>query len=158
QQGRVGGYYGGEWERQNRAVGPNCPRAGKPLHEGVRLGDLALKIGAVLEGDPDIDVTGMAPLETATETEVTFLSNPRYKHLVRGTRAAAVILAPDEQAHGKAALRAKEPYAAVTKALAFFDDRARPVPGVHATAVIAESASVGEGAYVGAYAVIGERT
>ena len=123
----------------------------------MRLGDLALQIGAVLEGDPNVEVTGIAPIETATSSDLTFLSNPRYKPLLAGTHAAAVVLAPDEDAHGNNALRSTDPYGVFTKALAIFDERERPQPGVHPTAVIAPTAAVGEGAYVGPYAVVGEQ-
>ena len=122
----------------------------------MRLDELALEIGAHLDGDPSVEVTGVASIETATSSDLTFLANPKYRPLLASTRAIAIVVSPDEDAHGKNALRAKDPYWAFARALALFDKRDRPHPGVHPTAVIAATASVGEGAYIGPYAVVGE--
>ncbi len=124
----------------------------------MRLAVLAEKIGAVVDGDGSLEITGLAPIDEAGPGSLTFVANPRYaKHLLT-TAASAVIVAEDVEVGNLTALRAPEPYAAFVAALAIFDARPRPVAGIHPTAVVADSASVGEGAYVGPYAVIGDDT
>lgn len=122
----------------------------------MRLAELAEHLGARLEGDPDTEIRGLAPVDEAGEGDLTFVANAKYRPQIATTGASAVILAETESAQPRNALRVKEPYGAFVRALAIFDRRPRPEPGVHPTAVIAASAKIGAGAYVGPYAVIGE--
>jgi UDP-3-O-[3-hydroxymyristoyl] glucosamine N-acyltransferase len=120
------------------------------------LRELAERLGVPFEGEGDTEISGCAPIEEAGEHDLTFVANPRYARLLRETRAGAVIVGPDADAHGRNALRAANPQAAFARALAWFDKRPRPAPGVHATAVVAASAAIGPDSHVGAYAVIGD--
>ncbi len=122
----------------------------------MRLRELARRLGATLEGNGDVDIRGIAPVESAREDEVTFLANPRYRAQLAQSNAGAVILGHGEQSSGTPVLRVAEPYEVFVRALRIFDQRRTPGPGVHPTAVIAATAQVGAGAYVGPYVVIGE--
>jgi UDP-3-O-[3-hydroxymyristoyl] glucosamine N-acyltransferase len=122
----------------------------------MRLGELARKVGARVDGDESLEISGLAPIETAGPGDLTFVANPRYTKFLATTDASAVIVGEDVDTGGLTAVRAPEPYAVFVAALTLFDRRPQPVPGVHLTAVIAKSARIGEGAYIGAYSVIGE--
>jgi UDP-3-O-[3-hydroxymyristoyl] glucosamine N-acyltransferase len=67
-----------------------------------------------------------------------------------------VIVAEDFPAISAAMLRAKDPYLAFARALELFHPPARYAPGVHSTAVVAQSARIGMNAHLGPYVVIGE--
>jgi UDP-3-O-[3-hydroxymyristoyl] glucosamine N-acyltransferase len=60
----------------------------------LSLGDIVRALGGRLHGDPHLPLTGLAPLETASESELSFLSNPRYQPQLAASRAACVIVAP----------------------------------------------------------------
>ncbi|MBI5506375.1 MAG: UDP-3-O-(3-hydroxymyristoyl)glucosamine N-acyltransferase [Deltaproteobacteria bacterium] len=122
----------------------------------MRLGELARRLDLALEGDGDIEITGIAPIDEAGPGDLSFVANPKYRRQLASTGAAAVILGPREDASGKPALRAADPYVALVAALGLLDRRPRPPVGIHPSAVIAASAQVGEGASIGAYAVVGE--
>ncbi len=122
----------------------------------MRLGELAQRLGLDLEGDGDIEISGIAPIDAAGPGDLTFVANPKYRQQLASTGAVAVIVGPGQYAAGKAILRAADPYAALAAALLLFDRRPRPAPGIHATALISPSACVGEGASIGPYAVVGE--
>lgn len=122
----------------------------------MHLRELAERLGLPFEGDGAAEISGCAPIEEAGERDLTFVANPRYTRLLGESRAAAVIVGPDAKTHGRNVIRATNPQAAFAQALAWFDTRPRPVPGVHATAVIAASASLGVDSHVGAYVVIGD--
>ncbi|HSG00109.1 MAG TPA: UDP-3-O-(3-hydroxymyristoyl)glucosamine N-acyltransferase [Vicinamibacterales bacterium] len=122
----------------------------------MRLADLADRLGAAVEGDADVEITGVAPIEAAGPHDLTFVANPRYARYLESTSAAAVILGPETDGRGRCVLRAMDPYAAFVAALQLFDVRPRPRPGVHPTAVISRSAVLGPGAYVGPYVVVGD--
>ena len=59
---------------------------------GILLRDLAARLGCELRGDGDIEITGIAGLEQAGPTELTFLANAKYAPKVKHTRAAAVLV------------------------------------------------------------------
>ena len=123
----------------------------------MKLGELARRLGAELRGDAELEVTGVKGIEEAGPTEVTFVANPRYTALARQTQAAAVLVEPGFQEIAAATLRVKNPYLAFSRALGFFYEKPVYAPGIHPTAVIDATAEIGEGAHIGAYAVVGPK-
>jgi UDP-3-O-[3-hydroxymyristoyl] glucosamine N-acyltransferase len=67
------------------------------------------------------------------------------------------VLAPDGPDTAQPSLRAAHPYLAFVRAMELLHPPAKPAPGIHPTAVIAASATIGPGASIGPYVVIGER-
>ncbi|WP_158822611.1 UDP-3-O-(3-hydroxymyristoyl)glucosamine N-acyltransferase [Granulicella sp. S156] len=126
----------------------------------MKLKDLAERLGAELvTGDGqetlgDVEITGVAGIEDASSSHVTFVANPKYAGLARSTRAAAVIVEPEFAAIGVPTLRVKNPYLAFARAIEVFYQPPVYAPGIHPTAVIDPSARIGSGAHVGAYVVI----
>lgn len=120
------------------------------------LKDLAERLDGRVEGDGGIEIRAVAPLDTAGPQDLTFFANPKYAPLLATTEAAAVLVAVDVDVSGPTLVRCADPYAAFVTALGIFDDRPRPAPGVHSTAVVSASATVGEGVNIGAYAVVGD--
>ncbi len=125
----------------------------------MRLDEIAHRLDLELDGRPGdeaIEIRSLAPIEDAAEGDLTFVAAPRYRTLLRTTKASAVILATGEDACGRPALRARDPYSAFAHALALFDHRRRPAPGIHPTSVIAPTARLGERVSIGAFVVVGE--
>jgi len=123
----------------------------------MKLSHIASTLGARLEnGSPDLEITGIAGIDEAGPSQITFLANPKYSSAARTTKAAAVILAEDFPAIPAAMLRSKNPYLAFSQALALFYPITKYPPGVHRTAVIEASAKIGDGAHIGPYVVVGE--
>lgn len=122
----------------------------------MTLGELAERIGAELVGDAETVVTGVAGIESAGPQDVTFVANPKYAGMVKSTRAGAVIVESEFPVAEVATLRVKNPYLAWSRAIEVFHPAQVYAPGVHPTAVVAESAKLGARAHVGAYVVVGE--
>jgi UDP-3-O-[3-hydroxymyristoyl] glucosamine N-acyltransferase len=120
----------------------------------VKLRELALHLGCELQGDGEVEIAGVAPIEQAGPGDVTFLANPRYASHLTATRASAVILAPGHAA-SLPCLFSDNPYLAFARAVALVRPPARPTPGVHPSAQVDPSAVLGEGVHVGALAVVG---
>ena len=123
----------------------------------MRLSELAVLLDCELRGDGDIEITRVAPIESAGPGDLTFVANPRYLRHLSDLRAAAVILPPDGPEVAVASLRTRNPYLAFARAVEHFYRPLAPPVGIHATAQIAASARIGAGAAIEAYAVIGER-
>ncbi|HBC19912.1 MAG TPA: UDP-3-O-(3-hydroxymyristoyl)glucosamine N-acyltransferase, partial [Alcanivorax sp.] len=45
----------------------------------LTLGELARQLDAELVGDPDQPVDGLGTIQSATDSQLTFLANPRYR-------------------------------------------------------------------------------
>ncbi len=133
--------------------------AGAPL----TLGQIARTLGVALDGDPNLKVTGVAPLDMAGPDQISFLTDLKYLSLARGTRAAAVLVPRDAGLSGHL-LRADNPRVALVGLLNLFGPARVPPGGIHASAQVAPSArvhataTVGALAIVGSHAVVGERT
>lgn len=123
---------------------------------GIRLGELVARFGGRLEGDPDIEVTAITPLERAGPTDISFLSNSKLCALAAHSRAAALILSPAHEAEvgatfAGARIVTANPYAYFARAAQYFADArfARPAPGIHPAAVVHPGAQVDPTAHIG---------
>ena len=70
----------------------------------MKLRDIAAALGCRLVGSADVEITGVAGMEHATATELTFLANPKYAHQVKNTRAAAILVSAPVEGHPIASL------------------------------------------------------
>jgi UDP-3-O-[3-hydroxymyristoyl] glucosamine N-acyltransferase len=125
----------------------------------VSLGELAVRFGCELRGDPDILIECVATLAEADSRCIAYLSESRNKRELAETQAAAVILnraAADECQ--TAALICDNPRATFARVTTLLHPRPDVMPGKHSSAVIAASARIDPTAHVGALATIGEGT
>lgn len=122
----------------------------------MKLAELAITLGCKLEGGGDPEITGVAGMDEAQPTELTFLSNPRYHRKLKTTRAAAIIVGPEVEAPGRALLRSDNPYLTFARAIEVFHPPERPPAGIHPTAIIAPDARIGRRSSIGPYVVIEE--
>jgi UDP-3-O-[3-hydroxymyristoyl] glucosamine N-acyltransferase len=131
---------------------------------GVSLGQLAVRYGCELRGDPGKFVERVATLARADDRCLSFLANSAYRGQLAGTRAAAVILAPGDAADCPVdALVTREPYVVYARAAAELHPAPEPRPGLHPTAVVAPgvvipaSCEIGPGVVLGWGVVLGDR-
>jgi UDP-3-O-[3-hydroxymyristoyl] glucosamine N-acyltransferase len=128
----------------------------------MKLGELAARLGCMLEGDAGIEIHGAQGLEAAKQGEVSFLSNPRYGRELSTTRASAVLVADkvvikrDAKLPALAALRSDNPYLDFARTIELFHAPQEYLPGVHPTAVVAKSSKIGEGSHIGPHCFIDE--
>jgi len=122
----------------------------------MKLQQVAQALGAELRGDGAREVTGVAGIEHASPTDITFVSNPKYAPLAKTTQAAAILVAPDFPDVSTPTLRTTNPYLSFARAIDLFFKAPQYPPGIHATAQIAATASIGANAHIGAYVVVME--
>jgi len=117
-------------------------------------------------------ISGIAPLDTAGPSDLTFIDGPRYLPLLAETRAAACFATAKHAGavpEGVAALEVAKPYDAYVAVLrrlypaslrpaAIFGEGLSPAAHIHPTARIEDGASVEPGAVIGAGAEIGRGT
>ena len=127
----------------------------------TRIGDLVERFGGQLIGDANLVVSSIAPLDVADATNITFLSNPKFRATAAKTKAAALILSPaDDETIGKTFLGArivtKNPYAYFARAAQFFEQKKKrpPIQGIHPTASVDPSAKIAATASIGPHVTI----
>jgi UDP-3-O-[3-hydroxymyristoyl] glucosamine N-acyltransferase len=125
----------------------------------VTLGELAVRLGCELRGDPLREVDSVATLADAHPRAVTFLAESRHRAALAQTQAAAVVLDARFAAECPVAtLIAPNPRATYARIAALLYPLPPVVPGIHASAIVAPDAQIDSQACVGPLAVIGART
>jgi UDP-3-O-[3-hydroxymyristoyl] glucosamine N-acyltransferase len=125
----------------------------------MTLAEIARVLGYELRGDGGVEISGVAPLESALPGTLSFLGDRRLAHLLATTRASAVILPPEAPDPAMPTLRAHHPYLAFVSVVELLHPPKRSAaPGVHPTAVVAPTARIGPRASIGPHATVGERT
>lgn len=129
------------------------------------LRELAERLGGEIRGDDHVTIRGVASIGAATAEHITWIGDTKHGSRLRASRAGAVLVGRDFPETPMPALAVESVDHGLATLLDLFAPPVpRPAPGVHATAVVAESARLGRDAAVGPYAVleagvvIGDRT
>ena len=123
------------------------------------LSEIAHLCGAVLEGDGERRVLGPASLSEASDSEISFLANPKYRPQLETTRAAAVLVAGDVTSGRTdlALLRCADPNRAFSLVVRAFAEADVDLPeGVHASVVSGRGCEVAPDVRMGAGVVLGD--
>jgi UDP-3-O-[3-hydroxymyristoyl] glucosamine N-acyltransferase len=121
----------------------------------MKLSAISARLGTVLHGDGDLEITGVAGMEHASPSELTFLANPKYAPKVKQTKAAAILISEPVSGHAIASLVSGNPYHDFARALELFYQPPKPMAGVHPMACVDPTAEIGVGASIGPFASIG---
>ncbi|MDP3828625.1 MAG: UDP-3-O-(3-hydroxymyristoyl)glucosamine N-acyltransferase, partial [Polaromonas sp.] len=135
----------------------------------LRLGDivaaLAGEFDARLVGDPDVLVERLAPLESASAAELTFLSHPKYQGKLAQSAAACVVVGPgaaEAAIERGACIIVDDPYFYFARITQLWKREHAPSSAsggtaLHPSAFIDPQARLAAGVVVGAFACIGAR-
>ena len=126
------------------------------------LRQLADCLGIDFRGDADLLIAGVASLSSAGPNDLCFLQAAKYRQTLADSACGAAIVPRDFEpgaADGEHAwLFSDYPQRDFVRAIHCLGlDRQRPAPGIHPSAVVADSARLGDNVSIGALAVIGER-
>jgi UDP-3-O-[3-hydroxymyristoyl] glucosamine N-acyltransferase len=123
----------------------------------MTLGELAVRFGCELRGDPSLSMDSVGSLSQAGPTAVTFLANPKYVSQLKDTRAGAVILDAKSAADSPVpALVAAHPHATYARVASLLHPEPPLNPGIHAHASVDPGAQVDASAEIAAQAVVGQ--
>jgi UDP-3-O-[3-hydroxymyristoyl] glucosamine N-acyltransferase len=121
------------------------------------LSEISQLISLPFEGDPNVIISGVGTLQQASEHQITFLDNPRYRKYLTETKAGAVILsAQNKKFSNIPVFISNNPYLDFAKILRLFDERSLPDIGIHSTAIIGKDCKIDPTARIGAYCIIGD--
>jgi len=123
------------------------------------LGEIVDALGGELLGARDVQVAGIASLETAGPAHIAFLSNPKYQQQLQASQAACVIVSPAMQAVAQArgaCIVSPHPYLYFAKLTQLWKQKQQGnyKPSIHPSAVVDAAAVVHPTASIGALCVI----
>jgi UDP-3-O-[3-hydroxymyristoyl] glucosamine N-acyltransferase len=123
----------------------------------VSLGELAVRFGCELRGNPDMLVERVGTLANADNQSVAFLSESRNRRELSATRAAVVVLdRVAAESCPTAVLICNNPRATFARITALLHPGPAQPPGVHASAVVSPTARIDSTAHIGALAIVGD--
>jgi UDP-3-O-[3-hydroxymyristoyl] glucosamine N-acyltransferase len=124
----------------------------------VSLGELAVRFGCELRGNPDTLVERVGTLANADSKSVAFLSESRNRRELSATRAAVVVLDRSvADACPTAALICNNPRATFARITTLLHPSPVHLPGVHPSAVVSPTARIDSTAHIGALSIVGDR-
>jgi len=119
------------------------------------LGEIAVRFGCAVQGDPDVMLEGVGTLAAANPGEIAFLANARYRRLLQDTRASAVILSPDDaEDYSGNALLSDNPYLTYARVAALLVPETPASTGISPAACVDDTASVAPDAWIGPGTVV----
>jgi len=125
--------------------------------ENLRLGEVADLVGGRCVGDPEHEVTGIAPVDESEPGHIAYLAAERYVQYAAECSAGAFLVS-EELLHavpsGVHAVVVADPYPALQRLLVHLHPDEREPAKIHPTAVIEEGVVLGTGVTIGPYAVL----
>jgi UDP-3-O-[3-hydroxymyristoyl] glucosamine N-acyltransferase len=121
----------------------------------IRLKDLAAQLGLEVEGDADVQIAGVAPLDGAGPEDLSFVRSGRLAAELAATRAGALVALPGLDVGGRPTLRSADPSRDFYRAARILVPEDAAPPGVDPSARLADGADVHPSASVGAHCVLG---
>ncbi len=123
--------------------------------ETMKLKQVAALTGGTLQGNPDIEISGIRAIEDAGETDVTFLTKKKYLDRLGKSKAAAVIVDKEIETD-KAQIITPNPQLAFARLLTEFYPKTRPEAKVDPRAAIGQNVTFGDNVTVSPLVCIGD--
>jgi UDP-3-O-[3-hydroxymyristoyl] glucosamine N-acyltransferase len=120
----------------------------------LRVTQIAAELKAVWEGDGNLDIRGVAPLESAGPREISFVGNRKAAAGAQMSGAGCLLVTADFPT-GRTLIRVADPRSACARVISLLCPTPAVKPGIHPTAVIAEDAVIAQSAAIGPHATIG---
>ncbi len=112
-----------------------------------------------VEGNPEVEVSKLAKIEEGTPGSLTFLANPKYTSYIYSTEASIAIVSNDfvaDQEVKPTLIRVEDAYKSFSKLLEYYNQVKLSKSGIEQPCFISDTASYGEGLYLGAFSYLGD--
>ena len=119
---------------------------------------IAIIIGARIEGSPDAKVASFGKIEEAEVGQLSFLANPKYEEYLYSTKASIVIINENfeiKQPVTATLLRVDDAYLSFANLLSKYQEmQTQQLTGIQQPSFIAETAVLGENVFIAAFCYI----
>jgi len=125
----------------------------------ITVNEIAKIVGGTVQGDGDINISGMVSAAFAKEGDLTFAADQVGMEVAGKSRASCVITSLEATDYPKTLLKVGDIKLSLTILYNAMQKIKQPGAGtIHPTAVIDDSATLGSGVSVGPHTVIGKKT
>lgn len=119
------------------------------------LSELAEMVGGIVSGDPNVVIGGVAPIQNATPTDITFLERPDRVQLLKKCQAGAVVVPRGLDLAHFSTIQAQDALEAFKKIVSYYSpQRDESITGISERAFVDPSSKIGSRVAVGHFAVI----
>jgi UDP-3-O-[3-hydroxymyristoyl] glucosamine N-acyltransferase len=120
---------------------------------------IAALVNGKLEGNPEVLVNNFGKIEEAQTGQLAFLANPKYEEFLYSTRASIIIVNDNQVLKEKinaTLILVPDAYLAFASLLSRYQEMMnQQLTGIQEPVYISKTASLGENAFIGAFAYIG---
>src|ERR1043166_7286599 len=120
----------------------------------MKVGDLARVLAGTVTGDATAEITGVAGLDSAGPSDLTFAEGARAVERAVKSNAGCILVPMGASVSGKTTISVSNPKLALIRAAELLLPRRPLSPGIHSTAVVSPGAIVDGTASVGPHVVI----
>lgn len=123
---------------------------------------LAAEVSSSFNPHDTLDLIGVAAIEDATPGTLSFIDDERFVAAIETTQASALIVPEDAEIQARVAQRglawmaSPAPKVAFARAITLFYQPRPPAVGIHPSAIVHPSVTLGENVSIGPHTVLGE--
>ena len=125
--------------------------------KSFKLEELAKLTDSLVIGDPECVIDNLATISSASESSITFLTNPKYCGDLKNSKACAVLVYESyKEDKDFNYLKSKDPYLAYAILSKLFKEESyNTFPFIDKSAVISENSVISKNVYIGPHVYIG---
>ena len=123
----------------------------------LTTGELAKRLDGEVHGDETAVLTGFATADDAKTGDLTFAEKADYFAAAEQSAATAILAGKEFTSARKIVIQVANPRVAFARAMAIFFPEPAFTPGIHPSAVIADTARIDSTAHIGPHCTVGER-
>jgi UDP-3-O-[3-hydroxymyristoyl] glucosamine N-acyltransferase len=113
-----------------------------------KIQEIALLLNGTVVGNDEVLIERIRTIDEAAEGDLTFLANPKYRTMLKDTRASAILAPPGTDCENKNLIIVNDPYIALGKLLTLF------YPDESILPCLSRFAFIEDGAYVSSDAAV----
>ncbi|MCK9481191.1 MAG: UDP-3-O-(3-hydroxymyristoyl)glucosamine N-acyltransferase [Bacteroidia bacterium] len=122
--------------------------------------DIIQFVGGTVEGNQNLVITGVAGIDEALPSQLSFISNLKYIQKIKNTKAGAVIVNKDlqlvELPAGLTLIRVSDPYLAFCMVLDKYFNPIKFQSGIEPHSYVHSGATIADSCYIGAFSYVSQ--
>lgn len=127
------------------------------MNSPTSVRDLAVMVGGEMQGDPDRNIIGLAPLGSAVDGEITFITRKNGLSQIEATSGSAVIVPEFAGNTLKSQIKVIDPNLAAAIIHTYFCEEPFSATGIHPSALIGSECEIPSEVSIGSLVVLGNR-
>jgi len=124
----------------------------------VLVSEIANRINGKIEGNSNLEISGVCDIKEGIEGRITFLGNSKYLPFLNSTKSSAVIINKSQKIDSleKTFIRVDNPHLGFAQTLKIFQNPIETYSDIHSSAIIDKSVIIGKNVSIGPNVIIGK--